>query len=108
MAKVTLLAHTPNPEATVAAAAKLCYSPATIESIQEGLTPEKTAAVVEMLAEIGHESPKQKIVSASKSSVIIVSVIILSPLYLTFLILYIIIHLYLYVKYIVLISDIQF
>ncbi|MEE0928140.1 MAG: thymidylate synthase (FAD), partial [Acutalibacteraceae bacterium] len=29
MAKVTLLAHTPNPEATVAAAAKLCYSPST-------------------------------------------------------------------------------
>lgn len=57
MAKVTLLAHTPNPEATVAAAAKLCYSPSTIETIQEGLTPEKTAAFVEMLAEIGHESP---------------------------------------------------
>ncbi len=57
MAKVTLLAHTPNPEATVAAAAKLCYSPATIESIQEGLTPEKTASFVEMLSEIGHESP---------------------------------------------------
>lgn len=57
MAKVTLLAHTPNPEATVAAAAKLCYSPSTIESIKEGLTPEKTAAFVEMLAEIGHESP---------------------------------------------------
>ncbi len=57
MARVTLLAHTPNPEAVVAAAAKLCYSPATIETIQEGLTPEKTAAFVEMLAEIGHESP---------------------------------------------------
>ena len=51
MAKVTLLAHTPNPEATVAAAAKLCYSPSTIETIQEGLTPEKTAAFVEMLSE---------------------------------------------------------
>ncbi len=57
MAKVTLLEHTPNPEATVAAAAKLCYSPSTIETIKEGLTPEKTASFVEMLAEIGHESP---------------------------------------------------
>ena len=57
MAKVTLLAHTPNPEATVAAAAKLCYSPSTIEDIREGLTPEKTASFVEMLSEIGHESP---------------------------------------------------
>ncbi len=57
MVKVTLLSYTPNPEATVAAAAKLCYSPATIESIKDGLTPEKTAAFVEMLSEIGHESP---------------------------------------------------
>lgn len=57
MVKVVLLAHTPNPEATVAAAAKLCYSSSTIEGICEGLTPEKTASFVEMLAEIGHESP---------------------------------------------------
>ena len=57
MVKVVLLAHTPNPEATVAAAAKLCYSSSTIEGIREGLTPEKTASFVEMLAEIGHESP---------------------------------------------------
>lgn len=57
MVKVTLLAHTPNPEATVAAAAKLCYSPSDIDAIRDGLTPEKTAAFVEMLSEIGHESP---------------------------------------------------
>ena len=57
MVKVTLLAHTPNPEATVAAAAKLCYSPSDIDTIRDGLTPEKTAAFVEMLSEIGHESP---------------------------------------------------
>ncbi len=31
MAKVTLLAHTPQPEKTVAAAAKLCYSPSDID-----------------------------------------------------------------------------
>ncbi|MBO5852903.1 MAG: FAD-dependent thymidylate synthase [Clostridia bacterium] len=57
MVKVVLLAHTPNPESTVAAAAKLCYSASTIEGIREGLTPEKTASFVEMLSEIGHESP---------------------------------------------------
>lgn len=55
--KVTLLAYTPDPEKTVAAAAKLCYSPATIGQVQEGLTEEKTAAFVDMLAQIGHESP---------------------------------------------------
>ena len=57
MAKVTLLTHTPMPEQTIAAAAKLCYSAAEIDKIYEGLTPEKTASFVEMLSEIGHESP---------------------------------------------------
>ncbi|MFQ7061269.1 MAG: hypothetical protein ACLRQY_00740 [[Clostridium] leptum] len=41
MAKVTLLTHTPMPEQTIAAAAKLCYSAAEIDKIYEGLTPEK-------------------------------------------------------------------
>ena len=57
MAKVTLIAHTPEPEKTIAAAAKLCYSPSEISNIMDGLTPEKTASFVEMLSEIGHESP---------------------------------------------------
>lgn len=57
MAKVTLLTHTPMPEQTVAAAAKLCYSAAEIDKIYEGLTPEKAASFVDMLSEIGHESP---------------------------------------------------
>ncbi len=57
MAKVTLLAHTPAPEHTVASAAKLCYSASDIDGIREGLTDEKAASFVEMLAEIGHESP---------------------------------------------------
>lgn len=57
MAKVTLLNYTRDPERTVACAAKLCYSPSTIENIKEGLTDEKVSSFVEMLAEIGHESP---------------------------------------------------
>lgn len=57
MAKVTLLAYTPLPEKVVAASAKLCYSPSDIETVYEGLTEEKTASFVEMLAQIGHESP---------------------------------------------------
>jgi len=55
--KVTLLAYTPEPERTVASAARLCYSPATIDDVREKLTEEKTAAFVDMLSEIGHESP---------------------------------------------------
>ncbi len=57
MAKVTLITYTPDPEKAVAAAAKLCYSPATIDDIREGLTEDKVASFVNMLASMGHESP---------------------------------------------------
>ncbi len=57
--KVTLLTYTPNPEQTVAMAAKLCYSPSGIENIREGLTEEKTVSFVEMLSELGHQSPME-------------------------------------------------
>ncbi len=54
---VTLLTYTPDPERTVACAARLCYSPAGIDEVMDKLTDEKTASFVDMLAEIGHESP---------------------------------------------------
>lgn len=57
MANVILLAHTPSPEHTVASAAKLCYSSSTITGLTDNLTDEKAASFVEMLSEIGHESP---------------------------------------------------
>ncbi|MBE6777223.1 MAG: FAD-dependent thymidylate synthase [Ruminococcaceae bacterium] len=57
MAKVYLLAHTPYPEHTVASAAKLCYSSSTISGLRENLSDESAAKFVEMLSEIGHESP---------------------------------------------------
>jgi thymidylate synthase (FAD) len=56
MPKVTLITYTPNPEKTVAQAAKLCYSPASIEDISENLTDEKVASFVEMISNLGHES----------------------------------------------------
>ena len=46
MAKVFLLAHTPSPEKTVAAAAKLCYSSSDIEGLNDSLTDEKAAALL--------------------------------------------------------------
>ena len=55
--KVTLIAHTPDPERLVAASAKLCYSAADIGTVTDGLTDEKTASFVDMLSSIGHESP---------------------------------------------------
>lgn len=57
MATVTLISHTPDPEKTVAAAAKLCYSQTGVIGILDGLTEEKTAAFTRMLADMGHESP---------------------------------------------------
>ena len=55
--KVTLITHTPVPEKIIASSAKLCYSPSTIDTVMDGLTEEKTASFVDMLSEIGHESP---------------------------------------------------
>ena len=57
MPNVMLLAYTPQPERTVASAAKLCYSSSTIGELMDNLTDEKAASFVEMLSEIGHESP---------------------------------------------------
>ena len=57
--KVKLIAHTPEPERVVAAAAKLCYSNASIEDLMDGLTPEKTREFLARLAEMGHESPTE-------------------------------------------------
>ena len=54
---VTLIAHTNEPEKTIAAAAKLCYSDAQIATLLDGLTPEKTAAFLQRLNDVGHASP---------------------------------------------------
>ena len=42
MMTVRLIAHTPEPEKVVAAAAKLCYSDAHITDLLDGLDEEKT------------------------------------------------------------------
>lgn len=54
---VSLITHTNDPEKTVAAAAKLCYSDAHIDTLLEGLTPEKTSAFLQKLSDFGHASP---------------------------------------------------
>lgn len=59
MLKVELIAHTPEPEKVVAAAAKLCYSDAHIDTLLEGLTPEKTTSFLKMLSDLGHASPTE-------------------------------------------------
>lgn len=59
MPKVTLLTYTPDPEITIASAAKLCYSPASIDTVRDGLDEKKAADFVDMLASLGHESPTE-------------------------------------------------
>lgn len=55
--KVELIAHTPDPDKLIAAAAKLCYSAVGTDEILEGLTPEKAERFIDMLSSLGHESP---------------------------------------------------
>jgi thymidylate synthase (FAD) len=59
MQKVVLLSHTLQPPKTVACAAKLCYSASGIEDLYDNLTDEKTASFLDMLSELGHESPME-------------------------------------------------
>ena len=61
MFKVSLIAHTPQPEQVVAAAAKLCYSHVGVDDLLADLTPEKSRAFVEKLAKMGHESPTEHV-----------------------------------------------
>lgn len=55
--KVSLLTHSPLPEKTVAAAAKLCYSSSGIDDIMDNLNDENVEKFLNMLISVGHESP---------------------------------------------------
>lgn len=55
--KVILLRYTPNPEETVAMAAKLCYSPSDIEALKEKVSTKDQKSFVERLMKMGHMSP---------------------------------------------------
>ncbi len=55
--KVILLKHTPDPEETVAMAAKLCYSPSEIEGLRQRIEARDQRAFVQKLMKMGHMSP---------------------------------------------------
>lgn len=55
--KVILLRHTPEPEATVAMAAKLCYSRSDIGSLRKRIKAKDQRAFVEKLVKMGHMTP---------------------------------------------------
>jgi len=55
--KVTLIAHTPNPEAVVAAAAKVCYSSLYLDEIVAKTLADDNDQYLDMLSDLGHQSP---------------------------------------------------
>jgi len=55
--KVILIKHTPDPEETIAMAAKLCYSPSDIESLRDKIETKDQKKFVEKLTKMGHMSP---------------------------------------------------
>lgn len=55
--KVKLIAHTPDADKLVAAAAKLCYAKSDVDTLLDNLTAEKVEDFIERLADLGHESP---------------------------------------------------
>ncbi len=59
--KVILLAYTPEPEKLVAQAAKLCYSPSTIEELREKIDKKGQEKFVKKLISMGHMSPIEHI-----------------------------------------------
>lgn len=54
--KVALLQHTPDPEVTVALAARLCYSPITIDELKERLSGADIAGFLDKIMSLGHQS----------------------------------------------------
>jgi thymidylate synthase (FAD) len=55
--KVRLVAHTPEPEKLVAAAAKLCYSQLGADEIMDDLSEDNVEKFLNMLMNLGHQSP---------------------------------------------------
>ena len=53
---VRLLQHTPDPEQTVALAARLCYSPAGIAALQERVAAADVSSFLDKIMSLGHHS----------------------------------------------------
>lgn len=59
--KVELIAYTPEPEAVVAAAARLCYSERGASELKDNLSPEEVRSFLEKLISMGHLSPLEHV-----------------------------------------------
>jgi thymidylate synthase (FAD) len=56
MMNVALLQQTPDPEKTIALAARLCYSPSGIDELRQKMSPSDIGAFLEKIMSLGHES----------------------------------------------------
>ncbi len=54
--KVALLQHTPDPEMTVALAARLCYSPVDIDELKQKLSGADIQSFLDKIMSLGHQS----------------------------------------------------
>lgn len=54
--KVVLLEHTPDPEMTIALAARLCYSSSDIDGLKDKLTIDRARALIRKILRMGHHS----------------------------------------------------
>lgn len=54
--QVTLLAHTPDPERVIAAAARLCYSPVSAAELKEKISDEEIGRLLKIILRSGHLS----------------------------------------------------
>lgn len=60
--KVTMIAHTPNPELIVSLSGKICYSKYTIsECVKNGMDTNEIKKFIDKLISLGHESPLEHV-----------------------------------------------
>ncbi len=53
---VTLIEHTPNPERTIALAARLCYSPTSIDKLRDQMATSDIESFLDKIMSLGHHS----------------------------------------------------
>ncbi len=59
--RIDLIAHTPDPEKVVAAAARLCYSHHGVSTLLEEMSDDEVQKLIRILNDMGHQSPMEHV-----------------------------------------------
>ncbi len=59
--RIDLIAHTPDPEKVVAAAARLCYSHHGVSTLMEEISDDEVQRLIRILNDMGHQSPMEHV-----------------------------------------------